>query len=127
MATRESKGNPTQEELKWDWRDRARESGIDLSAVAAKEKEVVQEAVNDRLSQGESNGRYFKHAEETELHADEKRAVELSLSPDHVRDLSVSGLAGVKEWERAGLLQDSESADRHRLENVRREPAGAAA
>ncbi|MBU2804897.1 relaxase domain-containing protein, partial [Acidithiobacillus ferridurans] len=124
LATRESKGNPTQEELQWDWRDRARESGIDLSAVAA--KEVVREAVNDRLSQGESNGnqqQYFRHgSEEAELHADENPSVELSIEPDHVRNLSLGGLAGVKEWEREGVLQDPESVDRHGPENVRREP-----
>ena len=141
LDTRQSKiRDASQADLKWAWRERLREQGVDFQKLYDPQRDTReilksgQESTKDREvfstepfsrstttadigKEQQNERRFIKHAEE--FHPDQAE----SLSGNGMRTLSQCRLDAVEGREGAGFLQDHARPDRSENHDLRREPA----
>jgi len=122
LDTRQSKlRGMTQEDLRYQWRERLRDAGVDFATLYDKDHDnliVVPTTTKEMHNeQRERNRQFFKHAEQLYPENAEYE------SRNGLRSLSECRLDAVAERKSASLLQDTARADRPAHFDMRRVPA----
>ena len=144
LDTRQSKlRDKSQEELRYEWRERLREQGVEFEKLYDPQRDARefsksgQEATKDspdfntealpgsthpEKEQHNGNERFFKHSADDELHLENIGDERLG---DGMQPLSRSGLDASEGRQDSSLLPDHAQADRSAYRDMRREPAAA--
>ncbi|OCB03404.1 hypothetical protein BBC27_08025 [Acidithiobacillus ferrivorans] len=145
LDTRQNKlRDLSQEDLRWAWRERLRDEGVEFSALYDPERDArenskvgqestkVQEAFNrerfnrssttEKEQDHEQQQRFFKHTTDDQLYPDHAEPG----SGDRMQPLSSSGMDASERRQDSSLLPDHAQADRSAYRDLRRGAAAAA-